>query len=252
MPGRLEPALCVTKSSPSHLYLMVIHLYAERLRKECDRYRITPECRELVASYAIRLLDDHLPVIFDAEHLSKLIGVSSPDLLRKYGNTVHAHYRAFHLSKGHGKVRNIVAPDDTLKEIQRWLHTEVFAKLTPHEAASGFVRRRSTGYGARRHRGRPLVINLDLKDFFPSIRSWRVFGLLRELGYTEEVSWLVTNLCCLDRKLPQGAPTSPVIANLIAKRLDARLDGLAKKHKGVHYTRYADDITFSGPVGFAG
>ena len=144
-----------------------------------------------------------------------------------------------------------------------WVFDEILRRLEPEPQAHGFVPGRSIVTNAASHTGKAVVCNLDLKDFFPSITFRRVKGLFRKLGYGEHVATLLALLCTepprvpveLDGKtyhvalgarvLPQGACTSPAITNALCRRLDRRLDGLARRH-GFAYTRYADDLTFSG------
>ena len=139
----------------------------------------------------------------------------------------------------------------------------MLAKLEPEPEAHGFVPGRSVVTNASAHVGRAVVINLDLRDFFPSVTFRRVKGLFHKLGYSEHVATIfallttepprvameldgkVWNVALSERVLPQGACTSPAITNAICRRLDRRLRGLAAKH-GFTYTRYADDLTFSG------
>ncbi len=104
--------------------------------------------------------------------------------------------------------------------------------------------KRSIKDNARFHRAQLKVLSLDLKDFFPTVKRYRVYGIFRSFGYSQPVSNLLARVS-LENVLPQGAPTSPAITNLICRSLDNRLAGFAIKHK-LRYTRYADDITFSG------
>src|SRR5690606_38227468 len=89
------------------------------------------------------------------------------------------------------------------------------------------------------------ILKVDLKDFFPSINFNRVINVFLKAGYTRDISFSLARICTLHNSLPQGAPTSPILSNLIIKRLDIRLEKLSKKLK-LNYTRYADDLTFSG------
>jgi retron-type reverse transcriptase len=172
------------------------------------------------------------------------------------------HYRRFLMPKKRGGHRLISAPMPRLKQAQRWVLEQILMKVPAHEAAHGFLRERSILTNAGPHCGAPLVINLDLRDFFPNVTWPRVFGLFRSLGYSRSVASIFAQLCTeppveevgMDgetwrvatgvRHLPQGAPTSPAITNLLCRRLDARMAGIAKKH-GFAYTRYADDLSFS-------
>lgn len=150
-----------------------------------------------------------------------------------------------------GEFRTIDAPCAGLKMIQRALNLIFQTIYTPHEAAMGFVPHRSVVTNARVHVGQKYVYNIDLKDFFPSITSGRLFKRLQVAPFSmdKKMASIVTDLCCYtnaDGKnvLPQGAPTSPTITNFISEHLDRKLSKLARAY-GMKYTRYADDITFS-------
>ena len=158
-------------------------------------------------------------------------------------------YTVFSIPKKNGGDRRIEAPPDGLKRIQRRLNRVLQATYRPMAPAHGFVAQRSILTNARLHLrkgSRKWILNIDIKDFFPSITSRRVAGLLQAKPYElpSKVAWTVAHLCCFRGALPQGAPSSPVIANMICGRLDRELMQLAKE-SGCMYTRYADDITFS-------
>ena len=178
----------------------------------------------------------------------------------------HYHYRWHKKHRGRGW-RLIEAPKPLLKLVQRRILHEILNKVPAHPAAHGFVKGRSILTNAAPHVGKYVVVRCDLADFYPSIKFRRVRSVFFGLGYNSEISWWLARLCTnrvplpmdgpdgipawralggdLGRHLPQGAPTSPALANLSAWALDVRLSGLARKF-GVEYTRYADDLTFSG------
>jgi hypothetical protein len=187
----------------------------------------------------------------------------------------HYHYRW--RAKRNGSTRLIEAPRPRLKAIQRRLLDEILAPIPPHDAAHGFRPGRSVRTFVEGHAGRDVVLKMDLRDFFASIVGARVVALFRTAGYPEAVARLLAGLCTnrvpssLWRRadapepgpdawrtrqlyrgthLPQGAPTSPALANLCAYRLDCRLAGLASS-AGATYTRYSDDLAFSGDGPFA-
>jgi hypothetical protein len=187
------------------------------------------------------------------------------------------HYAYRWKPKRNGSTRLIEAPKDRLKQIQRRILREVLALIPAHDAAHGFRTGRSVKSFVEPHAGRRVILKLDLEDFFPTIVLARVVALFRSAGYPEAVAQLLAGLCTnrvplhlwkrpdaplpgpdswrtrlLYRKahLPQGSPTSPTLANLAAYRLDARLTGLATS-SGATYTRYADDLAFSGDEAFA-
>jgi retron-type reverse transcriptase len=173
------------------------------------------------------------------------------------------HYVRYIVPKRSGGQRVILAPKRELKSLQRRALADLVGKIPIAPAAHGFVPGRSITTNARPHVGKRVVIRLDLKDFFPSITFPRVRGVFIAHGYSYAVASTLALLCTeydrepFDREgerfhvsvgprhLVQGAPTSPALANLVAWRLDRRLTGLAAKY-GFSYTRYADDLTFSG------
>jgi retron-type reverse transcriptase len=164
-------------------------------------------------------------------------------------------YIEFEIPKAKGGTRRIAAPRTPLRKVQRKILDEILAKVPVHDACHGFVENRSTVTNAAPHVGAAIVIKMDIKDFFPTVHYRRVRGLFQYLGYNEQVAATLAGLTTYRPKLasghvvwpgvlPQGAPTSPAIANLTCRRLDHRLTRLAAKC-GAVYTRYADDLTFS-------
>jgi RNA-directed DNA polymerase len=180
------------------------------------------------------------------------------------------HYRYQLLAKRSGGWRLLEVPHPYLMTLQRRLLDDLLDRIPPHESAFGYARERSVVDHARVHTGQPVVLKFDLQDFFSSVRASRIHALFTTLGYSEAVARQLTALCTTatpepvlrrwhgeggltwlqlqslrDPHLPQGAPTSPALANLCAFRLDLRLDGLAHA-LGARYTRYADDLVLSG------
>jgi RNA-directed DNA polymerase len=153
-------------------------------------------------------------------------------------------YCVYPLRRG-TKVRWIEAPKSILKRIQRDLLDHVLYGLPVTEHAHGFVPGRSIVTNARQHVGRHWVVTLDIKDFFPSITAGQVRAAIDGLGWDAECLIAVTTLLTRRGRLPQGAPTSPHVANLVARDLDHLLAARAAA-RGWDYTRYADDLTFSG------
>lgn len=156
----------------------------------------------------------------------------------------HRMYQHFSIAKRPDKVRLISAPDRRLKMLQRKIADKLASIYKPRRPVHGFVRERSIRSNADAHLRRRHVVNLDIKDFFPTITERRVGGLLRALGINGRVADIISRICCNNGHLPQGAPSSPVISNMICFRLDKALMTIAKEARCV-YTRYADDITFS-------
>lgn len=194
--------------------------------------------------YIEGLNNNNVPVIFDLEHLSLLVGRRS-SYLASVINAPEKHWRKFRLQKRSGGYREIDVPYPALLGVQLWIYKNILLKVSVSPYCHGFVRKKSILTNAKWHIGKEHLLKLDLKDFFPSIRINRVISLFSSLGYNKTVSFYLAALCCLDERLPQGAPTSPYLSNLISRPLDYRLKCLAKK-KALNYTRYADDLTFSG------
>lgn len=173
-----------------------------------------------------------------------------------------SHYHTFEIPKKIGGKRFISAPKTRLKELQIWMLEHILNRIENNDHVHGFVKERSIITNAQPHLGKDIVINVDLKDFFPSISYTRVKGLFHKLGYSEQLSTVFALICTYaetetvemdgvsyyvqkgNRFLPQGSPASPAISNLIAFKLDNKIQGLAAKFNFT-YTRYADDLSFS-------
>jgi RNA-directed DNA polymerase len=173
-----------------------------------------------------------------------------------------SHYKRFYLAKKSGGKRLISAPMPILKNAQYWILEHILYKISPSDSAHGFVPTRSIVTNAQHHVGQDVVINIDLKDFFPTLDYKRVKGLFQSFGYSQQIATILALICTepeveqiaidgkiyfaatTERRLPQGAPSSPAITNLICYGLDNRFVGIAQKF-GFQYSRYADDLTFS-------
>ena len=251
-----------------------------RIYSYCKRLEIWPDpdltVPQMAPTAAFAGLD--LPELPNIEALADWVS-TSPERLRYFadpsgrhedhGETAVNHYHYYLRKKSSGGDRLIEAPKQTLKAMQRRILRGILDQVPTHQDAFGFVRDRTCIGAASRHAGEEIVMCFDLQNFFPSIHSTRVFGLFRCLGYPHQVARHLTGLCttrtpsriftrmsAADTQvyrhihLPQGAPTSPSLANQIAYKLDLRLSGIAAS-VGAHYSRYADDITFSGDRGIA-
>lgn len=214
-----------------------------------------------------KLTAQGLPILNTAADLSQAIGLKEGELAwltYHRGAAVQDHYHRFTIPKRSGGRRTISSPKRRLRLAQNWILTAILTKLDLHPAAQAFRLGHSIIDNARMHQDKALVIRIDLKDFFPSIKLGRVKGLFRSFGYNEGVSTLLALLATeaprvavtLDgqtrfvatgqRQLPQGACTSPTLTNILGRTLDARLSGLARRF-GFTYSRYADDLIFSHP-----
>ena len=154
-------------------------------------------------------------------------------------------YQSFRIPKKNGRgYRKIYAPNPSLKNLQRSIYHKLLKRLHSHQAATAYITGKSILDNALPHVRQDIVVNIDLKDFFGSINSSRIYRYFRFLGWDVETSTILSNICCYERRLPQGSPTSPALSNLCNQLLDVRLEALAKSNRG-KYTRYSDDITFS-------
>jgi RNA-directed DNA polymerase len=216
----------------------------DTLKKMMEDEQFSEDYINLCITYARNLEEKGLPIIFDSIHLAKLIGIRTEELYSYY-ELAQTLYRTAVIPKKTGGSRKLNAPSENLKYIQKWIVENVLYRLDTSKVATGFVPRKSIVDNAKPHVGKECIINLDLKDFFPSIKYIWVYNLFKSLGYTRHLSMLFTGICTLNNELPQGAPSSPYLSNLICEKLDSRLSGLAE-HIGACYTRYADDLTFSG------
>ncbi|MGO2117321.1 MAG: reverse transcriptase family protein [Fusobacterium sp.] len=200
---------------------------------------------EFYLDYCKKLYDMNLPMIINPDHLSLLLGYEIKFI---YGitNMQKLYYRTFEIKKKNGKKRKISEPLPNLKEIQRWINLNILKKL---EHKNKYIKSYKSNFSikdnAKFHRNQLNVLTIDIKDYFPSILEGKIISFFKDLGYTPEVSVVLGKLCCLNGSLPQGAPTSPLLSNLVTSQIDHRLIGYCLKNK-IRYTRYADDLTFSG------
>lgn len=209
-----------------------------RLNNRSDEYCVHQ------LEYAKKLFDNHLPIIYNQQHLCKLVGYQE-GYVYAVANQSWSFYKIFQIPKKNGGFRTIQEPLPSLKEIQEWIYHEILCNVRISPYAKAYVKGKSIKDNARFHRGQKKVLSMDLKDFFPSIDFKQVLGVFRKLGYRENVAVMLAKLCCVNNSLPQGAPTSPALSNIIACKLDDKIVEYIGKKK-IRYTRYADDLTFSG------
>lgn len=185
-----------------------------------------------------------IPYIFDLKHLSEHCFTSEKQLFFFIHNK-RKSYSSFQIPKKNGSMRRIDAPSKNLKIVQRWILQNILYKLIPSEQAHGFIPNRSIVTNAEKHIEKPCVLCIDLSDFFQTIRLEQVKAYFNTLGYNPQMALDLAELCTFDLKMVQGAPTSPMLSNLISIKMDEKLEKICNKRK-LTYTRYADDIAISG------
>lgn len=222
---------------------------------------------ELTKENIITLIKKQFAALQTTEDLVSLLNVAKTFLYPSYNTSKKftlqsINYYAFHkkderylsfeIPKKRGGTRLISSPNRTLKLIQKCLNFALSIVFVPHVAANGFVMKmgnktKNIATNAKVHVNKPFVYNIDLTDFFPSVSFRRVKTVLAlaPFNLSDDLAFLIANLCCDNGVLPQGAPTSPVLTNVVCQRLDRKLYAFAKTNK-IRYSRYADDITFSG------
>ena len=190
------------------------------------------------------LKSQKIPYIYDVNHFCSLSSSSSKQvnyfLLKK-----EKAYVTFNLPKKAGGFREINAPSKYMKSIQRWILDKILYKMDVGDYVHGFVPKRSIFTNASVHVSQNLVLGIDIKDFFPSIGFDSIFSIFKSVGYTQKTAHFLADICTYQGKLPQGAPTSPMLANLVIGRLDIIIDNYCRR-RNFKYSRYADDITISG------
>ena len=210
--------------------------YIERL-KDAMEGEYSQEYINICIEYSKKLLDKKLPVIFDRNHVNEILRI---------GSIIPECYHIFEIS-GKNKKRKITAPSKPIKLRQQWILSEILEKNRVSNNCHGFVRNRSILTNAKKHVGHKNILNIDIKDFFPSITQKMVVNEFPKMGYENSASEALAEIRCFENRLPQGAPTSPYMSNLILKEMDDELDKFAR-HRKITYTRYADDMSFSSDV----
>lgn len=187
----------------------------------------------------------NLPHFETIEELSELTRLSTR-LLYCLSTKNNDYYKQKSIPKRNGSQREISIPSYSLHIVQRWILVEILNKILPSDRAMAFRKGKNFGHkqNAYYHANTLYGLAIDLEDFFPSITADKVHTIFSSLGYNNFASTILTNLCTLDNKLPQGSACSPAISNIICITLDKRLIGLCEK-RGIRYSRYADDMYFS-------
>lgn len=213
-------------------------LESAKLNNKSEQY-----CKEWL-DYAKNLWVHRMPIIYNQKHLCALLGYV-PLYVYAASNSPENFYHQYQIPKKSGGKRKISEPLPNLKEIQRWILENILYRFEISPYAKAYVKGRSIKDNVRFHRKQKKVLTLDIKGFYDHLSDWMVYQLFCEVGYNEDVALMLTKLCCLDGCLPQGAPTSAALSNILMKNFDYEIGEICKNKK-VRFTRYADDMTFSG------
>ncbi|QVK18275.1 RNA-directed DNA polymerase [Mycoplasmatota bacterium] len=213
-------------------------------RKKIENSDISFNEKQKLLSNLGNIKDDY-PIILNGYHISNKVGIKWNDYLKLLKNT-NKYYHVYYMAKKSGGRRKITIPDQILMDIQYFIKNNILENIKIDESAFGFRKQKSILANATYHREGEKVLIMDIENFFPSIHKGRVYYVFNKIcGYSREVSYDLTRLVTYNNGLPQGAPTSPIISNIVAYKLDLRLKGLSYVI-GIKYSRYADDLTFSG------
>jgi len=194
------------------------------------------------------LVSRGVPPLVNPKFFAYILGVS-PKLIYAMAHVPPRYYRTFAIPKRTGGTRTIAAPRVFLKTVQKWLLINVLYKRSLPDYVTGFTPRKSILENAAFHVGKQHLVRIDIEDFFPSIGQGEVEPVFQSFGYKPNVVNLLSRLALLDGELPQGAPTSPYLANLVFLPSDEAIQILATE-RNITYSRYADDLTFSSEAPF--
>jgi RNA-directed DNA polymerase len=223
---------------------MTFDQYKKAFEKIASNLGYSEQNIRLCLNYAKPLFENNVPIIYNTSHFSSLVGYKKA-YIKKAVFYTKSFYRDYEIKKKSGKPRIISEPLPSLKEIQIWILQNILQQLKVSPYAKAYKRKVSIVDNLKFHLNQPKVFTLDLRDFFPSIKMNSVEQIFKSLGYSDLISNLLAKLCTKNNCLPQGAPTSPYISNLYFLPGDKEISDYCKQHS-IRYTRYADDLTFSG------
>lgn len=223
---------------------MTFDEYKVSFEKKASKAGYTEENIQRCLAYAEPLIKSNLPVIYNTSHLSILVGYRKQYLKRAVVYTPY-FYRDFEIKKRSGQLRTISEPLPSLKEIQHWILDNILNNVKVSSFAKAYRKKIKITDNIKFHKDQPKLFTVDLTDFFTSIKTHNIESIFRSLGYSQVVSNLLSKLCTRDGYLPQGAPTSPYLSNIFFKNADDEIINYCLEHN-IRYTRYADDLSFSG------
>ncbi len=221
--------------------------YIESFAEQALKQGLSKELIDTSLHYRKKIADIGCAVIFDQKHFADLVGYDYYYILALTSNP-EKNYKEYIIPKKRGGTRTLEEPLPDLKDIQSWILCNILmpaSKTMVSPVAKAFMPKKSIRDNARFHKKQNRIVALDVENFFGSIQYGCVYEVFRTIGYSKAVSTLLSKLCTFNNILPQGAPTSPMLSNLVLKKIDDQLWSYCKARK-IIYTRYADDLTFSG------
>ncbi|WP_417854630.1 retron St85 family RNA-directed DNA polymerase [Xanthomarina gelatinilytica] len=221
--------------------------YKEKFRAKATNIGYSENNIVKCLKYSEILYNNRVPIIYNLTHLSKLTGykrnyIIQAAVVSKYSD---AYYRYYKIPKKNGGTRTIQEPLPNLKDIQHWILKNILYKIHSSNYAKAYIKNKGLKENLKFHKNQLKIFSIDIKDFFPTINYEKVYLVFKEVGYSDTISKYLAKLCCLNESLPQGAPTSPYISNLVMRNIDNRIGSYCLERE-IRFTRYADDLTFSG------
>ena len=197
--------------------------------------------------YAERLNSQNLPIIYNIDHLSQTLNIETRYIERFLSSNKRTkYYYTFKVPKKNNRgIRIISEPVPNLKYIQYWILNNILNKIDVHSSATAYVRKKNIYENVKVHRDKKIVFKVDIENFFGSINSKNIFNIFNNLGYSVKISEVLTEICLLENSLPQGAPTSAYLSNIHLFEFDKIISDYCTSNN-IQYTRYSDDLTFSG------
>lgn len=218
--------------------------YAERFEKKALKKGLDTSSIRACIDYWTYIKSNGCTPVYDDLHLSKLVGYRI-GYIRKACYYQKSFYRHFEIQKKSGGKRPISEPLPSLKEIQKWILNNILNNVSISKYSKAYKKNSSIFKHAFLHKNQEVLITMDIENFFRNINEEMVFKMYSNLGYTNHLSGVLCKLSTLENELAQGAPTSPAISNIILKEFDEKI-GSKVIELGGRYSRYADDLTFSG------
>lgn len=221
--------------------------YKEEFREGAQNVGFSEKNILKCLTYSETLWKNNVPIIYNLTHLSRLTGFKRNYVVQAAVVSKHsdAYYRYYKIPKKNRGIRKIQEPLPNLKSIQHWILFNILYKIDSSNYAKAYIKNKGLKDNLKFHKNQKKVYSIDIEDFFSNITYDKVCNIFEDVGYSDSMSKYLSKLCCLKNTLPQGAPTSPYISNLIMKDIDKEI-GKYCVEKKIRYTRYADDLTFSG------